>query len=82
MSACFCDTIGQEQIWQNWLCMWTTWRNSQIKINKYSLKPDLSHCIYWNIYDRGILEIVATVKGEDVDKLCDTIYENTIKLFF
>ena len=37
---------------------------------------------FFHIYDRGILEIVAAVKGEDVDKLCDTIYENTIKLFF
>ncbi|XP_068896172.1 deoxyribonuclease TATDN1 isoform X2 [Tenebrio molitor] len=31
---------------------------------------------------RQVLDVIATVKNEDPDTLCDIIYENTIKLFF
>ncbi|PSN50956.1 putative deoxyribonuclease TATDN1 [Blattella germanica] len=29
-----------------------------------------------------VLEIIAAVKEEDLDSLCETIYQNTVKLFF
>lgn len=31
---------------------------------------------------RHILEIVAGVKEEDMEELCNTVYQNTMKLFF
>ena len=35
-----------------------------------------------SIHNRSILEIVAAVKGEEADMLCDIVYQNTMKLFF
>ena len=31
---------------------------------------------------RSILEIVAAVKGVEANLLCDTVYQNTMRLFF
>ena len=29
-----------------------------------------------------VLEVIAAIKGEDIDTLADTIYQNTIDVFF
>jgi hypothetical protein len=34
------------------------------------------------LYFRQVLEVIAAIKGENIDELCDTFYTNTEKLFF
>lgn len=31
---------------------------------------------------RQVLDIIAQIRNEEIDQLCDTIYKNTLTLFF
>ena len=46
------------------------------------LIPSLSEVLGLGTTCRHVAEVVAGVRGEDLNDMCQTVYENTEKVFF